>query len=196
VVGVLVAAGVAIALLLAVGGSPGTSVKSAAATRQQALEVLASSGTTTVSPAAPGLFAVVQTPSLYVTVPAGWRATAQSSGAAARAEFAEPRQGGSTLVVVAEKGTGRRDVERAFAAKRRTRQHHYPIGAFGRVTFPGGREVWRLTYTQGPSTHETFFFSSCGDRIGVTIDASTPSASFAKLNGSRLVSASGTEPKC
>ena len=196
VVGVLVAAGVAIALLLAVGGSAGTSVKSAAATRQQALEVLASSGTTTVSPAAPGLFAVVQTPSLYVTVPAGWRATAQSSGGVARAEFAETKQGGSTLVVVAEKGTGGQEVKRALAAMRRTRQHHYAIGGFGRVTFPGGREAWRLAYTQGPSMHETYFFSSCGNRTGVVIDTSAPSASFAKLQGSLLVAASGTEPKC
>jgi hypothetical protein len=196
VLGVLVAAGVAIALLLAVGGSAGTSVKSAAATRLQALEVLASSGTTTVSPAAPGLFAVVQTPRLYVTVPAGWRATAQSSGGVARAEFAEPKQGGPTLVVVAEKGTGGQEVKRALAAMRRTREHHYPIAGFGRVTFPGGRESWRLAYTQGPSMHETYFFSSCGNHTGVVIDTSAPSASFAKLQGTLLVAASGTEPKC
>jgi hypothetical protein len=194
--GVFLVAGVAIALLLAVGGSAGTSVKSASATRQQALEVLASSGTTTVSPAAPGLFAVVQTPSLYVTVPAGWRATAQSSGGVARAEFAESKQGGSTLVVVAEKGAGGQEVKRALAARRRTRQHQYAIGGFGRVTFPGGRQVWRLAYTQGPSMHETYFFSACGNRTGVVIDTSAPSASFAKLQGTLLVAASGTEPKC
>jgi hypothetical protein len=193
---VLIVAAIVVVLLLALGGSAGKNVKSTLVTREQALQLLAANGTTTVSRAAPGLFAVVQTPGLTALVPAGWRATAQAASGATRAEFADPQQPSSTLTIVAQKGAGGNDVKRALAARGRVKSKGYTENAFGRIAFPGGREVWRLSYTNAVVTHETYFYSACKGRDAMVVDVSASSNAFAKEQATLGVAAAGAEPQC
>lgn len=193
---VLVIAGIVVALLLALGGSAGKDVKSTAVTREQALQLLAANGTTTVSRAAPGLFAVVQTRGLSAIVPAGWRATAQAANGATRAEFADPKQPSSTLTIVAQKGAGGNDAKRALAARRRVKSKGYTENAFGRIAFPGGRAAWQLTYTNALATHETFFYSACNGRDAMVVDVSASSNAFPREHATLGVAAAGAEPQC
>jgi len=134
--GAALVAGVVAVVLLALGGSAGKNVKGASVTRTQALRLLAANGTTTVSRAAPGLFAVVKTGNLSALVPAGWRATAQAASGTARAEFADPNHPSSTLTIVAQVGAGNEHGS-ALAARRAARSKGYSESSFGRIAFPG-----------------------------------------------------------
>jgi hypothetical protein len=189
-------AGLVVILLLALGGSAGNNVKSAAATRAQALQLLAANGTTTVSPAAPGLFAVVQAGRLNVVVPAGWRATAQAASSATRAEFADPKQPTSNLTIVDEKGAGGNNRGRALAARKSVSHKGYLENHFGRITFPGGRAAWQLTYTGAGATHATYFYSACNGSDAMVVDVSTTSQAFQKEQTRLGVAAASAEPLC
>ncbi|HST54699.1 MAG TPA: zinc ribbon domain-containing protein [Solirubrobacteraceae bacterium] len=183
-------------LLLALGGSAGKNVKSASVTRTQALQLLAANGTTTVSRAAPGLYAVVKAGHLNVIVPAGWRATAQTASSATRAEFADPKQSSSTLTIVSEKGAGGNDHRRALAARKSIVRKGYAESAFGRVVFPGGREAWRLTYANAGTTHSTYFYSACHGEQGMVVDASAASPAFEHEQTTLAAAAASAEPLC
>jgi zinc-ribbon domain len=190
-------AGLVVALLLALGGSAGKNVKSSAATREQALALLAANGTTTVSNAAPGLFALVTTGKLTTIVPAGWRATAQAAGATTRAEFADPKNPGSTMTIVAQSGGGGSDHNRAGAAERAVRRKGYKVSSYGPITFPGGREVWHVTYADSTSTHETYFYSACkGGRAAMVVDIAAPSSIFQHEQPALEAAAASAEPLC
>src|SRR5580704_14326086 len=174
---VLVAAVVAI-LLLTLGGSAGKNLKSTAVTRQQALQLLADSGTTTVSSGAPGLFALVSTGKLTALVPAGWRATAQAASGTTRAEFTDPRDAGSSLTIVAQDAAGESAHGQAGAALKAVRKTSDTVSSYGPVDFPGGREAWQVTYTKSGLTDETYFFSACGGKAAMVVAISTTSAIF------------------
>ena len=137
--GALVALGLVVVLLITLGGSAGKDVKSASATREQALQLLAANGTTTVSRAAPGLFALVSAGQLTAVVPAGWRATAQTAATATRAEFADPAHPTSTVTIVAQKGAPDNSHGQALAARKTVSAKGNAIGSFGHISFPGGR---------------------------------------------------------
>jgi hypothetical protein len=194
--GALVALGLVVVLLITLGGSAGKDVKSASATREQALQLLAANGTTTVSRAAPGLFALVSAGRLTAAVPAGWRATAQTAASATRAEFADPAHPTSTLTIVAQKGNGNNGHRQALAARRAVRAKGNAIGSFGHVSFPGGREAWRLTYTAGGSTHATYFFPACNTHVAMVVDVSAAGSAFQHEQASLEVLAASAEPKC
>jgi hypothetical protein len=193
---VLVAAIVAV-LLLVLGGSAGKHVKGTSATRAQALELLAANGTSTVSRAAPGLFAVVTTGKLTALVPAGWRATAQAAPGTARAEFADPKQADSTLTIVVQTGNrASSDRSRALSARSAAKARGFAEVAFGAIAFPGGRQAWRLAYTKTGATHETYFYSACDGGAAMVVDVSAPSGSFKQEQINLAAAAAGAEPVC
>jgi hypothetical protein len=192
----LVALGLVVVLLLTLGGSAGKDVKSASATREQALQLLAANGTTTISRAAPGLFALVSAGKLSATVPAGWRATAQAAGDAMRAEFADPAHPASTLTIVAQKVNGGSDHKQALSARKAVSSKGDTVSSFGPITFPGGREAWRLTYTATGATHATYFFSACNTHIAMVVDVATAGNVFQQQQGSLQELAASAEPQC
>jgi hypothetical protein len=192
---VLIAAVVAV-LLIALGGSAGKDVKGASATRTEALQLLAANGTTTVSRVAPGLFALATTGKLTTIVPAGWRATAQAANGAARAEFADTKNSNSTLTIVANKGGQASDHRRALSARSAVKKRGYSEGAFGAITFPGGREVWRVSYVKAGVTHETFFYSACQGAAAMVVDVSATSNSFTREQPTLRAAAASAEPVC
>lgn len=194
--GAIVVAGMVAALLLALGGSAGNDVKSTAATRQQALQLLAANGTTTVSRAAPGLFAAVTTGRLSAIVPAGWRATAQAVSNATRAEFADPAHTGSTLTIVAQQAGGTSDRDSALTARRSATGKGYVVSSFGPTTFPGGRRPWHLTYTAAGVTHETYFYSACSGGTAMVVDVAASSGVFQQQQTALEASAASAEPSC
>ncbi|MFI4990109.1 MAG: hypothetical protein ACHQHO_04235 [Solirubrobacterales bacterium] len=170
-------------------------MRGAAATRAEALRLLAANGTTTVSRAAPGLFASVSTGKLSAIVPAGWRATSQAANGAARAEFADPKHPNSTLTIVAESGGGTSDRRRALSARHAVKARGYSEGALGPVAFPG-REVWRVAYVKAGVAHETFFYSACEGAAAMVVDVSATSGSFAHEQSTLRAAAAGAEPIC
>lgn len=192
----ILVAGLVVVLLLALGGSAGKNVKSTAVTREQALALLAANGTTTVSSAAPGLFALVTTGKLSTIVPAGWRATAQAGSGTTRAEFADPKHPSSTLTIVAQSGRGGNDHNRAGAAERAVRRKGYTVSSYGPIAFPGGREAWHLTYTDPTSTHETYFVSACKGRAAMVVDIAASSNAFQREQPSLEAAAASAEPRC
>ncbi|HYM54280.1 MAG TPA: hypothetical protein VES97_02875 [Solirubrobacteraceae bacterium] len=194
----ILVAGLVVVLLLALGGSAGKNVKSTAVTREQALALLAANGTTTVSSAAPGLFALVTTGKLSTIVPAGWRATAQAGSGTTRAEFADPKHPGSTLTIVAQSGGGGggNDHNRAGAAERAVRSKGYTVSSYGPITFPGGREAWHLTYTDPTSTHETYFYSACKGSAAMVVDIAASSSAFQRAQPLLEATAASAEPLC
>jgi hypothetical protein len=183
-------------LLLALGGSAGKNVKSASATREQALRLLAANGTTTVSRVAPGLFALVNAGKLSAAVPAGWRATAQAAGGATRAEFADPQRPSSTLTIVAQKEGAGSEHNRAAAARKAAGEKGNTIDSFGVVTFPGGRQAWRLNYAAGGVVHETYFFSACNRAVAMVVDIASTSSVFHQEQASLEATAASAEPQC
>jgi hypothetical protein len=190
-------AGLVAALLLALGGSAGKNVKNSAVTREEALALLAANGTTTVSSAAPGLFALVTAGKLRTIVPAGWRATAQAQGRTTRAEFASPTHPSSTLTIVAQAGSRASDHARAGAAETAVRRKGYVISSYGRVTFPGGREAWHLTYADSTSTHETYFYSTCkGGSTAMVVDTAASTRAFSQEWPALEAAAASAEPMC
>lgn len=191
---VLVAALVAVALLT-LGGSAGKNIKSTSATRQQALQLLAATGTTTVSNAAPGLFALVSTGKLTAIVPAGWRATAQAAGGTTRAEFTDPKHAGSALTIVAQ-DTGGDAHSQAGAALKAVKKTGDTVSSYGPVTFPGGREAWQVTYTHAGLTDETYFFSACGGKAAMAVDVAAPAALFQQEQTTFGAVAASAEPTC
>jgi len=194
---VVLVAGLVAVLLLALGGSAGKNVKNSAVTREQALALLAANGTTTVSNAAPGLFALVTAGKLRSIVPAGWRATAQAEGGTTRAEFANPKHPSSTLTIVAQAGGGASDHSRAGAAEATVRRKGYTVSSYGPITFPGGREVWHLTYAAPTSTHETYFYSTCkGGSTAMVIDIAASSSEFAQEQPALEAAAASAQPVC
>ncbi len=190
----LVAALVAV-LLLTLGGSAGKNLKSTAVTRQQALQLLADSGTTTVSSAAPGLFALVKTGTLTALVPAGWRATAQAAGATTRAEFTDPKHAGSNLTIVTQGAAGSTH-NQAGAALKAVRKSGDTVSSYGPLSFPGGREAWQLTYTNAGLTDETYFFSACGGKAAMVVAVAASTATFRKEQATLEAVAAGAEPVC
>jgi hypothetical protein len=192
---VLIAAVVAV-LLVALGGSAGSNVKNTSATRVQALQLLAANGTTTVSRVAPGLFALVTTGKLSAIVPAGWRATGQAANGAARAEFADPRHPNSTITIVSQAGSAASDHSRALSARRAVKARGYSESAFGPVSFPGGREPWRVTYVKAGVTHETFFYTACEGAAAMVVDVSATSVAFAHEQATLRAAVAGAEPAC
>jgi hypothetical protein len=187
--------GVVVIVLLALGGSAGRDVKGASATRNQALQLLAANGTTTVSRAAPGLFAVVKTGNLSALVPAGWQATAQAASGTARAEFADPKHSSSTLTIVAQAGAGN-EHKSALAARSAAQSKGYAESSFGRIAFPGGRGAWHLTYAKSGVTHETYFYSACGGHDTLVVDTSAASTAFPTAQATLQAAAAGAEPLC
>lgn len=194
--GALLVAGVVAILLATLGGSAGKDVKGSAATRAQALQLLAANGTTTVSRGAPGLFASVTAGKLTALVPAGWRATAQSAAGTARAEFADPNDPNSTLTIVAQKGSGASDHSRAQSAQRAAKARGFTQLAFGAVPFAGGRQVWRLSYEKKGVTHETFFYSGCNGAAAMVVDVSGTSALFKREQPRLDTAVQSAEPQC
>jgi hypothetical protein len=192
---VLVAALVAV-LLLTLGGSAGKNIKNTSATRQQALQLLAASGTTTVSSAAPGLFALVRTGKLTAIVPAGWRATAQAASGTTRAEFADPKHAGSTLTIVAQGAGGGNAHKQAGAALRAVKSKGDTVSSYGPVTFPGGREAWQVTYTDAGLTHETYFYPACGGKAAMVVGVATSAAIFQQEQTTLGAVAASAEPSC
>ena len=192
---VLVAALVAV-LLLTLGGSAGKNIKSTSATRQQALQLLAASGTTTVSSAAPGLFALVSTGKLSAIVPAGWRATAQAASGTTRAEFADPKHAGSTLTIVAQGAGGGNAHKQAGAALRAVKSKGDTVSSYGPITFPGGREAWQLTYTDAGLTRETYFYSACSGRAAMVVGVAASAATFQQEQTTLGAVAASAEPSC
>jgi hypothetical protein len=194
--GALVAAGAVVTLLLALGGSAGEDVKSSSITRQQALQLLAANGTTTISRGAPGLFALVTAGKLTAIVPAGWQATAQTAGVTTRAEFADPKHQTSTLTIVAQSAQGGSDHSRAVAAREAVSGKGYPVDSFATVTFPGGRQAWQLTYTASGTTHRTYFYTVCSGHTAMVVDVATNSSTFSQQQTSLDAAASSAEPSC
>ncbi len=193
----IVVAGLVVVLLVALSSSAGSNVKSSAVTRAQALALLAANGTTTVSSAAPGLFAVVTAGKLTTIVPAGWRATAQAATGTTRAEFADPRHPGTTLTIVEEAGRGGNDHDRAGAAERAVRRRGYAVSGYGPTSFPGGREVWHLIYADGTTTHETYFYSACRrGAAAMVVDIASLTTSFQSQRAPLETAASAAEPLC
>jgi hypothetical protein len=191
---VLVAAVVAV-VLLTLGGSAGKNLKSTAATRRQALQLLAATGTTTVSSAAPGLFALVSTGKLTTIVPAGWRATAQAASGTTRAEFADPKHAGSALTIVVQDADGNAH-NQAAAALKAVKKTGATVSSYGAVNFPGGREAWQVTYTRAGSTDETYFFSACGGKAAVVVDVAASTALFQREQTMFGAVAASAEPTC
>jgi hypothetical protein len=194
--GAVVALGLVVVLLLTLGGSAGKNVKSASATREQALQLLAANGTTTVSRAAPGLFALVTAGKLSAAVPAGWRATAQAASGATRAEFADPDHPASTLTIVAQKRGGGNDHKRAVSARQAVSGKGDTVSSFGPISFPGGRQAWRLTYTAAGVTHATYFFSACNTHVAMVVDVAATSNVFQQDQSSLEALAASAEPRC
>jgi hypothetical protein len=184
------------ALLLALGGSAGKNVKSAAATREQALQLLAANGTTTVSRAAPGLFALVTAGKLTTAVPAGWRATSQAAGDATRAEFADPQHPTSTLTIVAQKETAGSEHSRALAARKAVSGKGDAVQALGAVAFPGGRQAWRLSYSDSGVIHQTYFFAACNSSDAMVVDVSATSSVIEHEQATLQALAASAEPQC
>jgi hypothetical protein len=192
---VLVAALVAI-LLLTVGGSAGNNLKSTSVTRQQALQLLADSGTRTVSSAAPGLFAFVSSGALTAIVPAGWRATAQAANGTTRAEFSDPKHPTSTLTIVAQ-GTGGGDPRKqAGEALRAVKKRGEQVSSYGQLTFPGGREAWQLTHLHAGLTDQTYFFSACSGKAAMVLDFAASTAVFQHEQTTLRAVADSAEPTC
>ncbi len=192
----LLALGLVVVLLLTLGGSAGKDVKNASATREQALRLLAANGTTTVSRAAPGLFALVSAGKLEAAVPAGWRATAQAASGATRAEFADPAHPASTLTIVAQKGSGASDHRRAASARHAVSAKGETVSSFGPIAFPGGRQAWRLTYAAAGVTHTTYFFSACNTHVAMVVDVAATSSVFQQQQSSLEALAASAEPQC
>jgi hypothetical protein len=190
------AAAVVAILLLALGGSAGKNLKSTAVTRQQALQLLADSGTTTVSSAAPGLFALVSTGKLTAIVPAGWRATAQAASGTTRAEFTDPKHAGSSLTIVAQGTASGNAHNQAGAALKAVKGTGDTVSAYGPVTFPGGREAWQVTYTHAGLTDETYFFSACSGKAAMVVAVETSSAIFQREQTTLGAVAASAEPVC
>lgn len=194
--GALLVLAMVAALLLALGGSAGKNVKSASATREQALQLLAANGTTTVSRVAPGLFALVTTGKLTTAVPAGWRATAQTAGDATRAEFADPQHAASTLTIVAQKEASGSEHNRAVSARRAVSSKGDAVRSLGSVTFPGGRQAWLLSYSAAGVTHETYFFSACNNNDAMVVDVAATTSLLEHEQASLQAIAASAEPKC
>ena len=185
-----------VGLLLAVGGSAGKNVKSAAVTRQQALALLAANGTTTVSQAAPGLFALVTAEKLSLAVPAGWRATAQSVGPTTRAEFADPSHAGSSLTVVAETVRGGSAHTRAVTARKAVASKGNSTSSLASIVFPGGRQAWRLSYSAANVTHNTYFSTACNGAVAMVVDAAARPALIRQQQAAMQAAAASAEPQC
>jgi hypothetical protein len=192
---VVALAGIVAVLLVVLGGSAGRNVKSASATRKQALQLLAANGTTTVSAAAPGSYALVSAGKIAAIVPAGWRARGQSSGPTARAQFADPRSGGAAMTIVAEPAHGS-DHGRAAAAVGALHHRHVAVRSDGAVELPGGRKIWRLVYTDSGLAHATYFFTACNGKTSVVVDAAAAPARFDGEKGTFQALAGGAEPLC
>jgi hypothetical protein len=192
---VLVAAVVAI-LLLTLGGSAGKNLKSTAVTRQQALQLLADSGTTTVSSVAPGLFALVSTGKLTAIVPAGWRATAQAASGTTRAEFTDSKHAGSSLTIVAQGAGGGNAHDQAGAALKAVKKTGDTVSSYGPVTFPGGREAWQVTYTNAGLTDETYFFSACSGKAAMVVAVAASTVIFQQERTTLGAVAASAEPVC
>jgi hypothetical protein len=191
----LVAAVVAV-LLLTLGGSAGKNVKNANATRQQALQLLAASGTTTVSSAAPGLFALVTTGKLSAIVPAGWRAAAQTTTSTTRAQFANPKSTGSSITIVAQGTRGENAHNQAGAALHAVRSKGAAVSSYGAIMFPGGREAWQVTYAETGLTHETYFYAACNGMAAMVVDVAAPTARFQRERTAFGATAASAEPSC
>jgi zinc ribbon protein len=191
----LVAALVAI-LLLTVGGSAGKDVKSNAVTREQALALLAANGTTTVSSAAPGLFAFVTTGKLTTIIPAGWRATSQTTNSATRAEFADPKHPGSTVTIVAQSATPASNHGRAAAAMKAVKVNGGVVISSGAARFAGGRDAWQLTYTDHGNTHQTYFYLACNAKTAMIVDVAVAAQLFPRTQGTLAAVAASAEPSC
>jgi hypothetical protein len=183
-------------LLLTVGGSAGKDVKNNAVTREQALALLASNGTTTVSSAAPGLFAFVTTGKLSTIVPAGWRATSQTINGAARAEFADPKHPGSTVTIVAQSATPASDHGRAAAAMKAVKVNGGVVNSYGATRFAGGRDAWQLTYTDQGTTHQTYFYLACNAKTAMVVDVAATAQVFQRTQGTLAAVAASAEPSC
>jgi hypothetical protein len=192
---VLVAAVVAI-LLLTLGGSAGKNLESTSVTRQQALQLLADSGTTTVSSAAPGLFALVSSGKLTAIVPAGWRATAQAASGTTRAEFTDPRYAGSSLTIVAQGARGGNAHDQAGTALKAVRKTGDTVNSYGPVNFPGGREAWQVTYTDAGLTDETYFFSACNGKAAMVVAVQASTVIFHREQTTLEAVAASAEPLC
>lgn len=183
-------------LLLTLGGSAGKNIKSTSATRQQALQLLAANGTTTVSSAAPGLFALVSTGKLTAIVPAGWRATAQAASGTTRAEFADPKHAGSALTIVAQGAGGGNAHNQAGAALKAVKKTGDTVSSYGPITFPGGHEAWQVTYTDAGLTHETYFYSACGGKVAMVVGVAASAAIFQQEQTTLGAVAASAEPTC
>lgn len=192
---VLVAAVVA-TLLLALGGSAGKNLKSTSVTRQQALQLLADSGATTVSSAAPGLFALVNTGKLTAIVPSGWRATAQAASGTTRAEFTDPKHAGSSLTIVAQHAGGGNAHDQAGAALTAVKRTGDTVSSYGPITFPGGREAWQVTYTSTGLTDETYFFPACSGKAAMVVAVEASTVIFQREQATLGAVAASAEPVC
>ncbi len=189
-------AALVVILLVTLGGSAGKNLKSASVTRRQALELLADSGATTVSDAAPGLFALVSTGKLTAIVPAGWRATAQAANGTTRAEFTDPKHSGSTLTIVAQGSSGEDGHRQAAAALKAVKKTGDAVSSYGPVTFPGGREAWQVTYTNAGLTNETYFLAACRGKAAIVIGVAAPIAIFRQEQMTFGAVAASAEPVC
>ncbi|HEY3758491.1 MAG TPA: hypothetical protein VGL37_01925 [Solirubrobacteraceae bacterium] len=183
-------------LLLTLGGSAGKNLKSTAVTRQQALQLLADSGTTTVSSAAPGLFAFVKVGKLTAIVPAGWRASAQNGSGTTRIQFADPKHAGSALTIVAQDATGEDTYRQAAAALKAVKKTGNKVSSYGSVTLPGGRAAWQVTYLKAGLTNETYFFSACGGKAAMVVNVAESAASFEREQATLQAVADSVEPEC
>jgi hypothetical protein len=192
-----VVAVVAAILLLAVGGSAGNNVKNTAVTREQAIALLAANGTTTVSPAAPGLFAFVNAGGLTTIVPAGWRATAQAASGATRAEFADPKDQHSNLTIVAQASRAANPHAQAASALKAVKSKGDAVSSYGPTAFPGGREAWHVTYADALGvTHQTLFYAACGSKVAMVVDIAATSAKFIQTQKTLEAIAATAEPTC
>ncbi len=158
--------------------------------------LLADSGTTTVSSAAPGLFALVSTGKLTAIVPAGWRATAQATSGTTRAEFTDPKYAGSSLTIVAQGTGGGNAHNQAGAALKAVKKTGDTVSSYGPVTFPGGREAWQVTYTDAGLTDETYFFSACSGKAAMVVAVEASTVIFHREQTTLEAVAASAEPVC
>lgn len=192
---VLLAAIVTTVLLL-ISGSAGSNVKAASATRSDVQKLLAAEGTTVVSPAAPGLFALVRANRLQALVPAGWRATAQTGTGIGRAQFTDPKQSSNTLTIVDQNGAGPGDRAEAVLARSGAVAKGYPVSYFGQDQFPGGRIAWRVTYAAASITNTIYFFQACNGTRSEVVHVSAATKTFAAQAATLGLLAASAEPLC
>ena len=99
--------------------------------------------------------------------------------------------------MVAQRGnSGGNDHKQALLARKAVSSKGDTISSFGPITFPGGRQAWRLIYTATGATHATYFFPACNTHVAMVVDISTAAATFQQQQSSLEELAASAEPRC